>query len=256
MLVLEGCVQPSLAPGINVATARVLDRLGISLLKAPDAGCCGAVSYHLNAQKEGLDYMRRNIDAWWPYLEIACDSATESAVEAIVMTASGCGVTVKEYGHLLRDDPLYAQKASRISSLTKDISEIISAELSHGNKLPTNHSSPNSPKQKLSFHSPCTLQHGMQIRGSVETILLSAGFELAFVPDSHLCCGSAGTYSLLQPDLSQQLLTNKVKSLESGHPNQIVTANIGCLTHIQGGTQIPVRHWIEVLDECTEMSHT
>ena len=256
MLVLEGCVQPSLAPGINVAAARVLDRLGISLIKASDAGCCGAVSYHLNAQKEGLDYMRRNIDAWWPYFENACDSATESAVEAIVMTASGCGVTVKEYGHLLKDDPLYAHKAARISLLTKDISEIISVEFSHGNNLPTNHSSPNSPKQKLSFHSPCTLQHGMQIRGTVETILLSAGFELAFVPDSHLCCGSAGTYSLLQPDLSHQLLTNKVKSLESGQPNQIVTANIGCLTHIQGGTQIPVRHWIEVLDECTEKSHT
>ena len=171
------------------------------------------------------------------------------------MTASGCGVTVKEYGHLLKGDPLYAHKAARISLLTKDISEVITDELTHGNTLSI-HSSPNSPKQKLSFHSPCTLQHGMQIRGTVETILLSAGFELAFVPDSHLCCGSAGTYSLLQPDLSHQLLTNKVKSLESGQPNQIVTANIGCLTHIQGGTQIPVRHWIEVLDECTEKSHT
>ena len=256
MLVLEGCVQPSLAPGINVAAARVLDRLGISLIKASDAGCCGAVSYHLNAQNEGLDYMRRNIDAWWPYVEQIDASVTGPLVEAIVMTASGCGVTVKEYGHLLKDDPLYAHKAARISLLTKDISEIISVELTHGNNLPTNHSSPNSPKQKLSFHSPCTLQHGMQIRGTVETILLSAGFELAFVPDSHLCCGSAGTYSLLQPDLSHQLLTNKVKSLESGQPNQIVTANIGCLTHIQGGTQIPVRHWIEVLDECTEKSHT
>lgn len=256
MLVLDGCVQPSLSPGINVAAARVLDRLGISLIKAMDAGCCGAVSYHLNAQQEGLDYMRRNIDAWWPYLEIARDSATESAVEAIVMTASGCGVTVKEYGHLLKDDPLYAQKATRVSALTRDISEVISAEFSQGNKLPTNHSSPIIPNQRLSFHSPCTLQHGMQIRGSVEKILLDAGFDLALVPDSHLCCGSAGTYSLLQPDLSHQLLTNKVKSLESGQPNQIVTANIGCLTHIQGGTQISVRHWIEVLDERTEMSYT
>ena len=255
MLVLEGCVQPSLAPGINTATARVLDRLGISLIKATDAGCCGAVSYHLNAQKEGLDFMRRNIDAWWPYAEHTASSVTGPLVEAIVMTASGCGVTVKEYGHLLKGDPLYAHKAARISALTKDISEVIAAEFSHGNTLPI-HSPPNSSKQKLSFHSPCTLQHGMQIRGSVEAILLSVGFDLALVPDSHLCCGSAGTYSLLQPDLSQQLLTNKVKSLESGQPNQIVTANIGCLTHIQGGTQIPVRHWIEVLDECTEMSHT
>ena len=254
MLLLESCVQPSLAPGINTATARVLDRLGISLIKATNAGCCGAVSYHLNAQKEGLDYMRRNIDAWWPYIEQIAASVSGPLVEAIVITASGCGVTVKEYCHLLKGDPLYADKAARISALTKDISEVIAAEFSHGNTLPA-HSSPNSPKQKLSFHSPCTLQHGMQIRGTVETILLSTGFELALVPDSHLCCGSAGTYSLLQPDLSHQLLTNKVKSLESGQPNQIVTANIGCLTHIQGGTQIPVRHWIEVLDECTHLPY-
>lgn len=251
MLALDGCVQPALAPNINSSAARVLDKLGISLIKAQNAGCCGAVSYHLNAQQEGLDHMRRNVDAWWPFLENKTGNAAGHGVEAIVMTASGCGVTVKEYGHLLRHDPKYAEKAARISELTRDISEILAAEMGKGVPLFSN-SALDTEKSKLSFHSPCTLQHGMQIRDVVEKILITAGFELTAVPDAHLCCGSAGTYSILQPELSQQLLKNKLAALESGNPVQIVTANIGCLMHLQSGTPLPVRHWIEVLDEKIE----
>ncbi len=251
MLVLDGCVQPVLAPNINSTAARVLDKLGISLIKAENAGCCGAVSYHLNAQQEGLDYMRRNVDAWWPFVENIAGNAARHGVEAIVMTASGCGVTVKEYGHLLRHDPVYAEKAARISELTRDISEILFAEMDK-EAFSFCNSMPDTEKSKLSFHSPCTLQHGMQIRDVVERILVAAGFELTAVPDAHLCCGSAGTYSILQPELSQQLLKNKLTALESGNPVQIVTANIGCLMHLQSGTPLPVRHWIEVLDEKIE----
>jgi len=242
MLVLDGCVQPSLQPNINNATARLLDKLGVSLVRAEQAGCCGAVSHHLNAQQEGLDFMRRNIDAWLPYLE--------QGAEAIVMTASGCGVTVKEYGYLLKDDPHYADKAARISAATKDISEILLAEqdgmVELLAKVDANHKMPYS---KLAFHSPCTLQHGQKVSGVVESMLAAAGFELTTIPDQHLCCGSAGTYSILQKQLSQQLLKHKVDALESGAPACIATANIGCLTHLQSGTAIPVRHWVELLDE-------
>ena len=240
MLVLDGCVQPTLAPNINAACARVLDRIGISLIKADEAGCCGAVTFHLNAQAEGLDYMRRNIDAWWPYIE-------QEKAEAIVMTASGCGVTVKDYGHLLSHDRDYAEKAARISAMTKDISEILYAEKDRLQELVE--SKKNGNQTKLAFHSPCTLQHGMKIRGVVEQILSSAGFDLTNVPNGHLCCGSAGTYSILQPELSQQLLKNKVAALESGQPDQIATANIGCLMHLQNGTTTSVRHWIELIDQ-------
>lgn len=241
MLVLDGCVQPAMAPNINAASARVLDKLGLSLVKADKAGCCGAVTFHLNAQQDGLEYMRRNIDAWWPFIE-------RQEIEAIVITASGCGVTVKEYGHLLRHDPAYAEKAATISALTKDISEILHDELENIAQL-MKKQSPSPQKTKLAFHSPCTLQHGQQIRGIAEKILIAAGFDLTIVPDAHLCCGSAGTYSILQPELSQQLQKNKVTALESGEPEQIATANIGCLMHLQGGSELSVRHWVELLDE-------
>ncbi len=243
MLVLDGCVQPSLAPDINPATARVLDRLGISLIKAEAAGCCGAVTFHLNRQDEALDYMRRNIDAWWPHVE--------AGAEAVVITASGCGTMVKEYGHLLARDTRYAAKAAKISELSRDISEVIFAERE---KLDEALSSSLGPRTsglapRVAFHSPCSLQHGLQIRGMVEALLVAAGFELTVVPDSHLCCGSAGTYSILQAELSQRLLKNKVEALESGKPALLATANIGCLTHIQSGTSLQVRHWINILDE-------
>ena len=241
MLVLEGCVQPAMAPSINSATARVLDQLGISLVTAAKAGCCGAIPHHLNDPHEAHIFIKRNIDAWWP--------AIEQGAEAIVVTASGCGTMVAEYGHMLRNDAAYAQKAARVSALFRDLSQVISQEK---NALVKKLSAPEGSKRKLAFHSPCSLQHGLQIKGVVEDLLRAAGYELTSVPDGHLCCGSAGTYSLLQPELSQQLLANKVKALESGAPQMIATANIGCLAHIESGlnasSQTPIRHWIELLD--------
>ena len=236
MLVLEGCVQPGLAPATNAAAARVLDRLGISLLSADKAGCCGAVSFHLSAHAEGLEYMRRNIDAWWPYVE--------QGAEAVVMTASGCGAMVKDYGHLLRHDVAYAKKAAKISGLTRDLSEILAAEKEGllSRLVPAS-------RGKVAFHSPCTLQHGQKIVGVIEELLGKAGYELTPVADKHLCCGSAGTYSILQKELSQQLLHNKLGALQSGKPAQIASANIGCQMHLQSGTDLPVRHWIELLED-------
>jgi len=232
MLVLAGCVQPILAPAINIAAARVLDRFGISLLYASAAGCCGALSYHLSAQVDGLDFMRRNIDAWLPYLE--------QGVEAIVMTASGCGLMVKEYGDVLKHDPFYADKAQRISAATRDLVEVLATEDLTSLKPDI--------AGTVVFQSPCTLQHGQHLGGAVETLLRGLGFDLSAVVNPHLCCGSAGTYSLLQPELSQRLLQDKVNALENAQPDVIATANIGCLTHIQSTTSIPVRHWIEILD--------
>ena len=240
MVVLEGCAQPSLSPATNAAAARVLDRLGISLVRAGGAGCCGAVSFHLNKQDAALDVMRRTVDAWWPHVE--------EGAEAIVMTASGCGVTVKDYGHLLQHDPAYAEKARRISALTRDISEIIAAEDANLKSL-FPHPSSRLPHQRVAFQSPCSLQHGLKLNGAVETLLTSLGYLLTPVPDAHLCCGSAGTYSILQPDLSRRLLGNKIAALESGAPTAILTANIGCQAHLQGATALPVRHWIEALED-------
>ena len=235
MLVLAGCVQPSMAPSINAATARVLDRLGISLFEAGAAGCCGAVTHHLNYQEDALAFVKANIDAWWPHVE--------AGAEAIVITASGCGTMVRDYGHLLREDPAYAVKGARISALAKDVSEVIAAEREGLAKL-----APGPSRPAVAFHAPCSLQHGLKIRGVVEEILVSAGFTLTPVPDGHLCCGSAGVYSILQPEISQDLLRDKVRALESGRPDLVATANIGCLAHIQSGTARPVRHWIELLD--------
>lgn len=235
MLVLAGCVQPGAQPRTNAATARVLDTLGISLITAPNTGCCGAVRYHLNDHDGGLADMRRNIDAWWPWVE--------EGVEAIVMTASGCGAQVQDYGHLLSDDPYYATKAARVSEMCKDISEILAAEdlspLTVDNKK----------FGTVAYHPPCTLQHAQQLPDIVEGILQQLGFELSNVSDKHLCCGSAGTYSILQKDLSQQLLNNKVDALEAGDPDTIASANIGCLMHIETGTDTKVVHWIELLDQ-------
>ncbi|MES2019487.1 MAG: glycolate oxidase subunit GlcF [Pseudomonadota bacterium] len=232
MLVLEGCVQPAMAPNINAATARVLDAFGVQLLVAPKAGCCGALRYHLNDQQGGLDDMRRNIDAWWPLIE---------QVEAIVMTASGCGVTVKEYGHLLAHDAAYADKARRISDMTRDLSEIMPQfEGQLGAKL---------KGKRVVWHPPCTLQHGQQIRGKVEGVLRAAGVDVTLCADSHLCCGSAGTYSVLQPQLATELRDRKLANLLATGPEVIVSANIGCLNHLQSGTETPVVHWIELIDQ-------
>jgi glycolate oxidase iron-sulfur subunit len=236
MLVLAGCVQPAMAPSINAAAARVLDRLGISLVEADGAGCCGAVAHHLNYQHDALAYVKANIDAWWPHVE--------AGAEAIVITASGCGTMVADYGHLLRADPAYATKAARISELARDISQVVGAE-----RAAVAERTRGKPAEKLAFHSPCSLQHGLKVRGVVEPILGDAGFKLVHVSDAHLCCGSAGTYSILQPELSKQLLKGKVRTLEAGKPERIATANIGCLAHLQSGAHVPVRHWIELLDE-------
>jgi glycolate oxidase iron-sulfur subunit len=233
MLMLEGCVQPSLAPNTNAAAARVLDRLGIELVAADDI-CCGAVSYHLSATDEGLDYMRRNIDAWWPHIE--------AGAEAIVITASGCGVMVQEYGHLLRHDPEYADKAARVSELARDIAEVLADE-------DLSRLAPAGQRPRVAFHPPCSLQHGLKVRGVVERILADAGFELTPVPDAHLCCGSAGTYSILQKDLANRLKSDKLEALSAGRPEVIATANIGCQAHLQSGTDLPVRHWIELLGD-------
>ncbi|MDB5795926.1 MAG: glcF [Noviherbaspirillum sp.] len=235
MLLLDGCVQPAMAPNINAATARVMDALGVQLIVASRAGCCGAIRHHMSDHEGALVDARRNIDAWWPHVE--------TGAEAIVMTASGCGVMVKDYGHLLAHDAAYAAKAARISELTRDLSEILfgfEAELAGklGGKI----------GRRVAWHPPCTLQHGQQIRGKVESVLRAAGVDVQLCGDSHLCCGSAGTYSVLQPDLAYRLRDNKLSSLQATRPEMIVSANIGCLTHLQSGTATPVLHWIELLD--------
>lgn len=233
MLVLAGCAQPALAPNINAAAVRVFARLGIGLFSVAEAGCCGAACHHTSGVEEGLAQARRNIDAWWPHLEAGC--------EAIVMTASGCGIHVKDYGHLLRDDPAYQHKAKRVAALTHDIGEILAKEDLSTLRSPAN------AGRRLAFHSPCTLQHGQRLSGVVEKILLELGFQLMPVSESHLCCGSAGTYSLLQPALSSHLRERKLEALSRARPEVIVTANIGCLAHLQAGTALPVQHWIELL---------
>ena len=242
VLMLLGCVQPAMMPNINAATARVLDAAGIQTLAADGAGCCGAIRTHLGDVDGGLDDMRRNIDAWWPLVE---GLTSAGKVEAIVMNASGCGVTVKDYGHALARDADYAEKAARISALTKDLSELL-PELVDALKPKLR------PRQtkRLAFHPPCTLQHGQQLRGGVETHLGALGFEVSVASnESHLCCGSAGTYSVLQPKLAYALRDRKLAHLAPLQPQAIVSANIGCIGHLQSGTTTPVRHWVEVLDD-------
>jgi glycolate oxidase iron-sulfur subunit len=233
MLVLEGCVQPLGSPNTNAAAARVLDQLGISLVSVPRAGCCGALNQHLSDGTGARAMMRRNIDAWWPHVE--------QGAEAIVMTASGCGLMVKDYGAALKDDTKYAEKAARISSLTRDLSEILRNE---DMGIFTNIGQ----GKRVACQSSCTLQHGQKLGGVVESILENCGYTLTSVADSHLCCGAAGTYTLLQPALSQQLLNNKLAALQQGEPEVIVTSNIGCQLHLSSASKVPVRHWIELLD--------
>jgi glycolate oxidase iron-sulfur subunit len=238
VLMLVGCVQPSMMPNINSATARVLDAAGIQTLVADDAGCCGAIRTHLNDTEGGRDDMRRNIDAWWHLV-------STGAVEAVVMNASGCGVTVTEYGHALAHDPLYADKAQHISEVTRDLSELLPDLVpTLKPKLRLRHA-----EKSLAFHPPCTLQHGQQLRGSVEQHLRALGFSVNVAgTESHLCCGSAGTYSVLQPELSYQLRDRKLANLATIDAQTIISANIGCIQHLQSGTGTPVKHWIEVLD--------
>ena len=239
VLMLAGCVQPAMQPNINSATARVLDAAGIEVVLAAKAACCGAVKFHLNDHDGAKAEMRRNIDAWWPLMQDG------SGVEALVMNASGCGVMVKDYGHALQGDPLYAAKAQRVSELTRDLSELLPDLVP---ALRTRLQS--APAQQITFHPPCTLQHGQQLRGGVEKHLGDLGFKINVAScEAHLCCGSAGTYSVLQPELSYSLRDRKLANLAQMQPDTIVSANIGCITHLQSGTATPVRHWVEVLDE-------
>jgi glycolate oxidase iron-sulfur subunit len=245
MLLLAGCVQPAMSPNINSATARVLNAAGIQTVVAPKAGCCGAVKFHLNDQDGGRAHMRANIDAWWPLVAPADGSP---GVEALVMNASGCGVMVKEYGHHLQHDPAYADKAARISAITRDISELLP------DLVPALQGRVKPPAAPLAYHPPCTLQHGQKLRGGVETHLAALGFSLRTArTESHLCCGSAGTYSVLQPELSYPLRDRKLNALREAfggeQPQAVLSGNIGCITHLQSGTDVPVRHWVEVLDE-------
>ncbi|WP_300436983.1 glycolate oxidase subunit GlcF [Zoogloea sp.] len=241
MIVLAGCVQPSMRPAINAATARVLDRLGISLVEQAGAGCCGAVKFHLHDQGAGRDDARRNIDAWWPAI-------AAGKVEAIVVTASGCGVQVKDYGYLLKNDPAYAVKAARVAELARDVAEVLFAEMVPLKALLAKGRAGRTPR-RIAFHAPCSLQHGQKIRGVVENLLVAAGLELTAVRDAHLCCGSAGTYSLLQPDLAGRLRDDKLAALEAGGGECIVSANVGCIEHLSSGAVLPIRHWIEIIDE-------
>jgi glycolate oxidase iron-sulfur subunit len=235
MLLLEGCAQSSLTPETNAAATRVMDRLGISLVSEDQLGCCGALRLHTSEREKGLLDVKRRIDSWWPVVQ--------DGIEAIISTASGCGVTVKDYGELLKDDPEYADKARQVAALAVDISEVIGAEIE---KSPP---APELPKDiKVAVHSPCTLQHGQKLPGRVEALLGKYGFTLLPVTDPHLCCGSAGTYSVLQPDLSARLKADKLAKLQAHGPDVIATANVGCQLHLRKDSNVPVLHWIELLD--------
>ena len=233
IILLSGCVQPTLQPNIDRATTIVLDRLGIQTLRIPNSGCCGGISHHMDAYDEARATIKSNIDSWWPYLE-------NNQIEAIISTATGCEVTIKDYGRILADDREYRDKAARVSKLSQDLSEYVATQATP--RARAKHSN-----QKVAFHPPCTLQHGQQIRGKVEAILQDAGMQLVSFQESHLCCGSAGTYSILQKTMAEQLRDRKVQHIESVKPDVILTANIGCLLHLQSGTRIPVKHWIEML---------
>ncbi len=246
VLMLAGCVQPSMMPNVNTATARVLDAVGVQTVVAPSAGCCGAVKFHLNDHDGGQAHMRANIDAWWPFI---APTNGDTPVESIVMNASGCGVMVKDYGYVLRNDPAYADKAARVSALTKDLSELLPDWVAALRPKLVGDGAASAEKPVLAYHPPCTLQHGQQLRGGVEQHLSQLGFTVAVAQnESHLCCGSAGTYSVLNPDLSKQLRDRKLGNLKQVGASSIISANVGCISHLQSGTDVPVRHWVEVLD--------
>ncbi|MEI8303712.1 MAG: glycolate oxidase subunit GlcF [Burkholderiales bacterium] len=241
VLLLDGCVQPAMMPRIDAATIRVLDAIGVQARYAPGSGCCGAIRHHLNDHEGALADARRNIDAWFPLID-------GGEVEALLINASGCGAMVRDYPHLLRDDPVYAPRAHRVAQACLDLAQWLPREFTAAaDRLGA--LVRRKPAQRVVFHPPCTLQHGQQVRGEVERFLAALGVEVQAVADAHLCCGSAGTYSVLQPVLATQLRERKLAALQAGAPEMVLSANIGCIGHLQSGTDTPVRHWIEWLDD-------
>jgi glycolate oxidase iron-sulfur subunit len=238
ILMLRGCVQPAMLPNIDRAAERVFDLAGIQIIYARGTGCCGAVRTHLSDPEGGLADMRRNIDAWIPLLEAG-------EVEAIVSSASACSLAIKQYAHALALDPQYCANARRISALTRDLSELLPGMVpALKARITSAHAT------RVAFHPPCTLQHGQRLRGGVESQLRALGFDVSIAAtESHLCCGSAGTYSVLQPDLSRQLRDRKLEHLAALQPRYILSANVGCIQHLQSGTATPVKHWVELLNE-------
>jgi glycolate oxidase iron-sulfur subunit len=232
VLMLAGCVQPALAPNTNTSAANLLNKLGIEVVEPSGNHCCGAAALHTSETDYGLRQVKRLIDSWWPHIE--------AGVEAIVVTATGCGVSVKDYQRLLADDPDYADKAATVSSLYRDLVEVVEAESAQLEAQ-------GAAGKRVAVHTPCTMQHGLGLNNRVEALLAQAGYEICRIEDAHLCCGSAGTYSMLQPELSSQLRTNKIRALSVDVPDFIATANIGCQLHLAQGNQTPVRHWIELL---------
>lgn len=233
VILFEGCVQPGISPNTNAATARVLDKLGIACMSVRGEACCGALSFHIGAQDEGLHFARRNIDAWWPHIQ--------QGVEAIVSTASGCGNFLSDYESLFKDEPSYAAKAKTIDGLLKDVSEVLATTDLSRLKLREGAS--------VAFHCPCTLQHGLALKSTTQQVLSKLGFKLPTIKDEHLCCGSAGTYSIFNGEIADELLQRKLQALETSNPDVIITANIGCQTHLATRTDTPVKHWIEQVDE-------
>lgn len=242
MLLLQGCVQPSMTPATNACAKRIFQRLGIDLIELPSAGCCGAIAHHLDYEEQALDQMRRNVDVW--------SAELDAGAEWLVITASGCGAEIKEYGRLLADDPVYAERAAKVASRCRDIAEVL-----HGEALP-DYRMVSARLGKTAYHPPCTLQHAQKLPGIVEAVLQKFGVELVPVKDSHTCCGSAGTYSVLQPELATRLRDQKLGNLVVEKPKRIVTSNIGCQLHLQTGSEIPVSHWIELVDEIMSESQT
>jgi glycolate oxidase iron-sulfur subunit len=238
VLILQGCVQPAMLPNIDRATERVLDVAGIQAVYATGSGCCGALRTHLNDSQGGLEDMRRNIDAWSPQL-------ASGEIEAIISSASACALAIKEYGHAMAHDAAYADRARRISALARDLSELLPPMVpALKERLRAK------PTARAAFHAPCTLQHGQRVRGVVETQLRALGFDVSGAyEESHLCCGSAGAYSILQPQIATQLRDRKLLNLAKLEPQYILSANIGCIQHLQSGTSIKVLHWIEMLDQ-------
>ena len=237
MIMLDGCVQQSVAPNINTAARKIFNQQRIQLLSFSKSGCCGAVSHHLGELAEAQGYARRNIEAW--------TAALEAGAEAIVAMSTGCAVMLKEYGSLLRRDPEYAGRASRISEIVRDPSEVLDPGALRGAyRVRSN--------QRIAFHAPCTMQHGLDVAGKAEACLRAVGFKIEYTPEGHVCCGSAGSYSLLQPELANRLLDQKVTALESVQPDKIATANIGCLMHVRRRATPQVLHWLELISQAAK----